>query len=102
MKKTDKDSPNFFKEGDPDPVDTATGGRRGDDPSPDRPARAKRKAGFYLSQEVLDRFNTKFYELKLAGLAVENKSGLLELALQFALDDLDRGELSVLLAQIKE
>jgi hypothetical protein len=41
---------------------------------------------------VLDRFNTKFYELKLAGVAIENKSGLLEMALEYALDDLVKGE----------
>jgi hypothetical protein len=102
MKITDKDRPNFFKEGAPDPVETATGGRRSDVESSGNAAKTKRKAGFYLSQGVLDRFNTKFYELKLAGLAVQNKSMLLELALEFALDDLDKGELSVLLAQMKE
>jgi hypothetical protein len=39
----------------------------------------------------LDRFSRKFYELKLAGVAIENKSALLEVALSFALDDLDKG-----------
>jgi hypothetical protein len=32
--------------------------------------------------------------LKLAGVAIENKSGLLEMALEYALDDLANGELS--------
>ena len=64
-------------------------------------AHTKRKAGFYLSQELLDRFNTKFYELKLAGVAIENKSGLLEIALEYALDDLDKGEGSKLMANIQ-
>jgi hypothetical protein len=102
MKKTDRDKPIFFKEGDPDPVETAAGRGQGAVQSAGNAAREKRKAGFYLPQGLLDRFNTKFYELKLAGLAVENKSGLLELALEFALDDLDKGEHSVLLAQIEE
>ena len=57
--------------------------------------------GFYLSQELLDRFNTKFYELKLSGVAIENKSGLLERALEFALDDLDKGDRSAMLDRIK-
>ena len=54
------------------------------------PAVPKKKAGFYLSVTVLDRFERKFYELKLAGVPVGNKSALLEAALNFALDDLDR------------
>jgi hypothetical protein len=49
------------------------------------------KAGFYLSDGLLGRFNTRFYELKFAGAPVENKSALLEEALAFALEDLDRG-----------
>ena len=57
----------------------------------------KKKAGFYLSADVLDRFTRKFHELKLAGVAVENKSTLLELALSFALDDLDKGTRSKVL-----
>jgi hypothetical protein len=49
------------------------------------------KAEFYLSDNLLDRFNTRFYGLKLASVPVENKSALLEAALAFAAEDLDRG-----------
>jgi hypothetical protein len=49
------------------------------------------KAGFYLSDNLLDRFSTRFYGLKLASVPVENKSALLEAALAFAAEDLDRG-----------
>jgi hypothetical protein len=80
--------PDLFEDDLPDPVETATGGRR---PPPPAAGEIKRKAGFYLSEEILVRFNTKFYELKLAGAAVDNKSALLEAALAFALDDLERG-----------
>ena len=95
-----KKTPDFFREDGMDPVESATGYRQ---PGPEDkkalsagtetltgPA-AKKKAGFYLSVQVLDRFNLKFHELKLAGVAIDNKSTLLELALSFALDDLDRG-----------
>jgi len=91
-------TPDLFAELLPDPVDAATGERR--PPEPRRPQgrraagaapEAKRKAGFYLSDDILGRFNNRFYELKLAGAPVENKSALLEAALAFALDDLGRG-----------
>ena len=49
------------------------------------------KAGFYLSDDLLGRFNTRFYELKLGSAPVENKSALLEAALAFALEGIDRG-----------
>jgi hypothetical protein len=58
---------------------------------------AKKKAGFYLSADILNRFNLKFYELKLSGVAIDNKSNLLELMLGFALDDMDKGEQSRIL-----
>jgi hypothetical protein len=61
---------------------------------------AKKKAGFYLSKEIINRFNFKFHELKLAGIAIDNKSTLLELALAFALDDLDKGEKSRVLQRL--
>lgn len=93
-----KTEPDLFEEGLPDPVETATGGRR----TPPPAGETKRKAGFYLSEEILERFNTKFYELKLAGAAVDNKSALIEAALSFALDDLDRrGDSRVLRDHIK-
>jgi hypothetical protein len=95
-----KQTPDFFNEKGLDPVESATGYGRsapGDKiapshetgPSADPPA--KKKAGFYLSVQVLDRFNLKFHELKLAGVAIDNKSMLLEAALSFALDDMDKG-----------
>ncbi len=93
-----KTEPDLFEEGLPDPVETASGGRRTAPPA----GETKRKAGFYISGDLLKRFNTKFYELKLAGAAVDNKSALLEAALSFALDDLDRGgESRVLKSHIK-
>ena len=101
MTKTDKDNPKFFEEGALDPVAAVTGKQSQTDKLPDSAVQAKRKAGFYLSQELLDRFNTKFYELKLSGVAIENKSGLIECALKFALDDLDKGENSAMLERIK-
>jgi hypothetical protein len=73
-------------------VEAATGGRR-----PGAGSEPKRKAGFYLSDELLGRFNTRFYELKLAGASVVNKSALLEAALAFALEDLERGANSTIL-----
>jgi hypothetical protein len=89
-----KDLPDFFDTGTVDPVRSATGG--------DRPAALppKKKAGFYLSLNVINRFDRKFHELKLAGASVENKSTLLEAALAFALDDLDRGEDSQVLKRL--
>ena len=61
----------------------------------------KKKAGFYLSVDLLERFNRKFYELKLAGAAIENKSALMELALSFALDDLDKGAKSQIIKVVR-
>ena len=57
----------------------------------------KKKAGFYLSVDIIERFNRKFHTLKLAGLAIENKSALLEAALSFALDDMDKNSKSRIL-----
>jgi hypothetical protein len=76
-----------------DPVSVATGR-----PAP-KPAVPKRKAGFYFSEILLDRFTRKFHQLKLDGVSIENKSDLAEMALHFALDDLDRGEASSLIKQ---
>ena len=93
-----KTEPDLFEDGLPDPVEAAIGRGRGAPAA----AGAKRKAGFYLTGDTLDRFDTKYYELKLAGAAVDNKSALLEAALSFALDDLDRGsESRILKAHIK-
>jgi hypothetical protein len=98
--------PDLFEDHLPDPVQAATGRRQPAEglrpPGRKAPAtpEAKRKAGFYLSDELLARFNTRFYELKLAGAAVGNKSALLEAALGYALDDLDRGVDSRILKRI--
>jgi hypothetical protein len=73
-----------------DPVAVATG-------SHDVPPADKRKAGFYLPVALLERFDRKFYELKLSGADVANKSALLEAVLRFALEDMDRGSRSRLL-----
>lgn len=83
--------PDFFEEHGPDPVAAAT--RFPPKPS----ATPKRKAGFYLPESLLERFNRHFHQMKLAGAPIENKSALLELALTFALEDLERGEQSALL-----
>ena len=107
-----KDTPDLFAETALDPVESATGYRRSAaaPPSPEAPAAAsvakpvnsalKKKAGFYLSVDVLQRFTLKFHELKLAGVAVDNKSTLLELALSFALDDMDKGSRSRVLKKL--
>ncbi len=87
-------SPDFFEDHVLDPVATAT--RYG---TTNR-SLPKKKAGFYLPETLLDRFNRRFHQLKLEGAAVENKSALLEKALSFALDDLDKGEQSRLIRDL--
>jgi len=89
MKPDNPGPADFFEDTRLDPVQTATGGKAA--------AVAKKKAGFYLSLDLLERFNRKFFELKLAGSPIENKSALVEAALQYALNDLDQGENSRLL-----
>ena len=101
--------PDFFSEDGIDPVESATGNRQplpeGSATSSGKDAKTgmstKKKAGFYLSKEIIERFNFKFHELKLAGIAVDNKSTLLELALAFALDDLDKGRKSRVLQRLR-
>ena len=95
-------TPDFFKDESFDPVEVATRQRAqaGSRDALADPAVIKKKAGFYLSVELLDRFARKFYELKLAGAAIKNQSALLELALSFALDDLDRGSKSHMMQTI--
>ncbi len=90
-------TPDFFNEDGLDPVDAATGYPQD---SPGDKTVAKKKAGFYLSVDLLNRFNLKFYELKLAGVAIDNKSTLLESALNFALDDMDKGKDSQVLQKL--
>lgn len=100
-----KKIPDFFDENLFDPVTAATGGtlgrREGSKSSSVEESKkrrtvpqqsVKKKAGFYLSEELLDRFNRKFHELKLSGVSIENKSALIEAALTFSLDDIDLGE----------
>jgi len=101
--------PNFFSEDGIDPVESATGTRQrfteDNDTSSGKDAKTgmstKKKAGFYLSKEILERFTFKFHELKLAGIPIDNKSTLLELALAFALDDLDKGGKSRVLQRLR-
>ena len=98
--------PDLFDDHLPDPMEAAIGRRQPAEGlrPPGRKAptmpEPKRKAGFYLPDELLERFNTRFYELKLAGAAVGNKSALLEAALGYALDDLDRGAESRIMKRI--
>jgi len=96
-----KDTPDLFADTALDPVESATGYEK-PPPSSHRSINttAKKKAGFYLSVDVLQRFTFKFHELKLAGVAIDNKSTLLELALTFALDDLDKGRNSRVLKKL--
>jgi hypothetical protein len=49
------------------------------------------KAEFYLSDDLIGRFNPSLYKLKLASAPVENKSALLDATLAFALEDMDQG-----------
>jgi hypothetical protein len=113
-----KETPDFFEDKSLDPVEAATGypKKRGQSASKrsfaseiDKSSSAKpnagystqkKKAGFYISADILERFTHKFYELKLAGVAIENKSNLLELALAFALDDMDKGTESRVLQRL--
>lgn len=106
-------TPDFFNEDGLDPVETATGypqsspegkattssGAAAKAGPTGEPA-AKKKAGFYLSVDILNRFTLKFHELKLAGVAIDNKSTLLEAALGFALDDMDKGAGSQVLKKL--
>lgn len=89
-----KDLPDFFDTAPVDPVQSATGGKKAPANTP------KKKAGFYLPLALIERFDRKFYELKLAGAAIDNKSMLLEAVLAYALDDLDRGVQSDVLKRL--
>jgi len=88
-------SPDFFEDPAFDPFDAATRSRSRLESVP------KKKAGFYLSKTLLERFNRQFHRLKLADAPIENKSALLEMALCYALDDLEKGERSQLLRALK-
>lgn len=104
MAKRTKKSTDFFEDNPFDPVNAATGtasklrsGKAGREPRPQ-----KRKVGFYLAETMLERFNRSFYELKLKGQSIENKSALLEAVLEFALDDIDRGNDSRILRSLEK
>ena len=90
--------PDFFEEHTLDPVTTAAR-----TPAKGSHAAApKKKAGFYLPADLLTRFDRRFHQLKIDGVPVENKSALLELALEYALADLERKGRSVLLRKLEE
>ena len=93
MAKNQFDPPEFFEDTLYDPVNAATGTERGRLRGRMLKAAAdeKQKAGFYLSKTTLKRFNRTFYALKLEGVSVLNKSALLEAALAFALEDIEKG-----------
>ncbi|MFZ5563953.1 MAG: hypothetical protein ACOZBW_07850 [Thermodesulfobacteriota bacterium] len=88
MTRSKKSVPDFFSDEGPDPVTAATGGPKVSGGA------AKKKAGFYLAADLLDRFDRTFYRLKLEGAGIVNKSALVEAALSFALDDMEKGEKS--------
>jgi hypothetical protein len=94
-----KTIPDFFNEKHLDPVSVATGRPVSKSAAP-QPAVPKRKAGFYFSEVLLDRFTRKFHQLKLDGVPIDNKSVMAEMALHFALDDMDRGDESQLLKRL--
>jgi hypothetical protein len=100
MARNKSDADDFFEESSIDPMAAATGSNRPSRSHPGDAAAAgqKQKAGFYLSRRVLSRFNRKFYELKMEGKSIANKSALLEAALDYALDDIDRAAGSKILA----
>lgn len=96
MAKSKKTIPDFFSEGDLDPVSVATGGLKGASVEEKKLSAfaAKKKAGFYLAADLLERFDRTFYQLKIEGVGVVNKSALVEAALTFALKDMEKGEKS--------
>ncbi|MBT8340880.1 MAG: hypothetical protein HKP58_12960 [Desulfatitalea sp.] len=83
--------PDFFEEHRVDPVSAVTASKK---PAPSPP---KKKAGFYLTESLLNRLDRSFHEMKLAGVPIENKSALVEKALIFALNDLEMGQASLIL-----
>lgn len=103
MARLTKKSPDFFEENPFDPVNAAIGDKQ--KPRPDSTGKGaapeKRKAGFYLSARILERFNRNFYELKLLGRPIENKSALLEAMIDFALDDIEKAGDSRILERLQ-
>ncbi len=88
-------SPDFFEDHVLDPMATASGNRGVRKPIP------KKKVGFYLSEALLERFNRRFHQMKLDRMPIENKSAFVEMALSYALDDLEKGKESQLGAFLK-
>lgn len=88
--------PDFFEDCDLDAVSTAMRAHATGKSVP------KKKAGFYLSETLLERFNRHFHQMKLEGIAIENKSALLETALLFALEDLEAGDASLIMKALKK
>jgi len=107
MASNKKKTPNLLDDNPFDPVSSATGPmtesrtvvskKASIEESKKVPGSKKKKAGFYLRVDILERFNRKFHTLKLEGLAIENKSALLEAGLCFALDDMDKNAKSRIL-----
>ncbi len=89
-------TPDFFEEHGFDPVATVTRY------PPEAKQPPKKKAGFYLTESLLERFNRQYHQMKLAGTPIENKSALVELALQFALEDLEKGSQSLILKSLQD
>ncbi len=98
MTKAKNKAPEFIESDSLDPMAVATRGQRQSRKSSS--IEEKKKAGFYLAVSLLERFDRKFYQLKLEGAAIDNKSQLLETALTFALDDIDKGKKSSVLKKI--
>jgi hypothetical protein len=92
MGKRKKPTPDFYETDMLDPVRSATGKKASIEEKKSSSKEEKKKVGFYISTSLWDRFNRKFYELKLEGAISGNKSRLLEAALILALDDMDQGK----------
>ena len=92
MGKRKKTPPDFFEANVLDPVQSATGKNPSIEEKKNSSKEEKKKVGFYISTSLWDRFNRKFYELKLEGAIAGNKSRLLEAALILALDDMEQGK----------
>jgi len=89
-------APDFFEDHGFDPVSTATRYPPAEKSVP------KKKVGFYLPEALIDRFNRQYHQMKLAGAPIDNKSTLVEMALQFALDDIEKGTQSLILKTLQE
>lgn len=90
----------FVSEGserrEPDPVAACLGAQ-----GPQGGSGSKAKAGYYLPEELLQRFDETWLRLRLAREPVESKSRLVELALELLLADLEAGENSRVLRLLR-